>query len=283
MLTTHIMGGLGNQLFQIFALINLSLKNKIAFYFEKSNSKRTPGITYRTYYWDNFLKSLKPFVKPPKECLLYKEKNFKYETIPAELFPKDKNVKIFGYYQSYKYFEENETQIFKLIKLREQQETLSNKFPEKYFDNTVSMHFRIGDYKTVQHHHPLQTFDYYKGALDKLIVDTKKDDWKIMLFYELKDKNDVYEITDKLKEEYKNLIFCEIDHNLSDWEQMLSMSLCSHNIIANSSFSWWGAYFNEKNNNVYYPKKWFGTDHPENINSELDDFFKSGWSSIITV
>ncbi len=35
MLTTHVMGGLGNQLFQIFALINLSLKNKIAFYFEK--------------------------------------------------------------------------------------------------------------------------------------------------------------------------------------------------------------------------------------------------------
>jgi len=279
MLTTHIMGGLGNQLFQIFALINLSLKNKIAFYFEKDDSKRTLGITNRPYYWDNFLKTLKPFVKPSSDCLVYKEKKFYYETIPAHLFPRDKNIKLFGYYQSYKYFEENETQIYKLIKLREQQNTLLNIFPENYFDNTVSMHFRIGDYKNIQQHHPLQTFEYYKKALDKLILDTQKDDWKILLFYELKDKNDVYLIINKLKEQFKTLIFCEINHDLSDWEQMLSMSLCYHNIIANSSFSWWGAYFNDNTPNVYYPRTWFGPGQG-NKNNELEDLFKSSWICI---
>ena len=279
MLTTNVMGGLGNQLFQIFALINLSLKNKIAFYFEKDDSKRTPGITNRPYYWENFLKTLKPFVKPSAECLVYREKTFKYEDIPVHLFPKDKNIKLFGYYQSYKYFQENEKQIFKLIKLREQQETLLNNFPDKYFDNTVSVHFRIGDYKKIQQHHPLQTLEYYKKALDKLILDTQKDDWKILLFYELKDKTDVYSIVNKLKEQYVNLIFCEIDHNLSDWEQMLSMSLCTHNIIANSTYSWWGAYFNDNQKNVYYPKTWFGPAQG-NKNNELEDLFKSSWICI---
>ena len=225
MLTTHVMGGLGNQLFQIFALINLSLKNKIAFYFEKDESKKTPGITNRPYYWDNFLKTLKPFVKPTTDCLVYKEKNFKYENIPVHLFPKEKNIKLFGYYQSYKYFQENEKQIFKLIKLREQQETLLSNFPDKYFNNTISMHFRIGDYKNIQHYHPLQTFEYYKKALDKLILDTQKDDWKILLFYELKDKTDVYSIVNKLKEE-----FDEICNKISTLESKTNKDLWNEDI-----------------------------------------------------
>ena len=60
MITIEIMGGLGNQLFQIFALLSYSLKYKIPFYFELKQSNRTD----RPFYWDNVLKSLRPFLKP---------------------------------------------------------------------------------------------------------------------------------------------------------------------------------------------------------------------------
>ena len=49
--TAHVMGGLGNQLFQIFAALNVSLKYKMPFYFEESEHDRTPGMTARPYYW----------------------------------------------------------------------------------------------------------------------------------------------------------------------------------------------------------------------------------------
>ena len=53
--------------------------------------------------------------------------------------------------------------------------------------------------------------------------------------------------------------FIKLGNELDDWEEMLVMSLCQHNIIANSTFSWWGAYFNEnKEKIVCYPSLWFG-------------------------
>tara|TARA_B100001173_G_C15750714_1_gene446730 strand:+ start:302 stop:553 length:252 start_codon:yes stop_codon:yes gene_type:complete len=78
---------------------------------------------------------------------------------------------------------------------------------------------------------------------------------------------------------FKNIKFVDIDHKMADWEQMIAMSLCQHNIIANSTFSWWGAYFNQGNNNVYYPSKWFGPGKGS-FNEELNDLFPNKWISI---
>ena len=141
------------------------------------------------------------------------------------------------------------------------------------------MHFRIGDYKHIQQHHPIQTVYYYRTALSQLIKDTKKDDWKVCLFYELKDKNDVYKIREELTSKFENIKFVDIDHQMADWEQMIAMSLCRHNIIANSTFSWWGAYFNQGNNTVYYPSKWFGPGKGS-LNEELSDLFLNKWKII---
>ena len=78
MITIELMGGLGNQLFQIATLISYSLTHKIPFYFEKKEPTRFD----RPFYWDNLLKSLSPFLKPPLQLPLYKEHHFHYKEIP---------------------------------------------------------------------------------------------------------------------------------------------------------------------------------------------------------
>ena len=74
---------------------------------------------------------------------------------------------------------------------------------------------------------------------------------------------------------FPNLEILICDYNIEDWEQMLLMSLCQHNIIANSSFSWWGAYFNNNEKIVCYPSIWNGS------TNEIDDLFPKNWNKII--
>ena len=72
--------------------------------------------------------------------------------------------------------------------------------------------------------------------------------------------------------EYSAIDFRACDTDIEDWKQMLLMSNCSHNILANSTFSWWGAYLNTKTDQiVIYPKKWVG------FTIITDDLFPKNW------
>ena len=175
-----------------------------------------------------------------------------------------------------KYFQEKEEDIFKFIKLDESKAQLKDDYN---YDNMVSLHFRLGDYVNLQQHHPLMPIQYFGEALQKLIKDTNKDDWKILYFCEDKDIHPVNLNISILKTHCPNLSFEKINSKYSDWQQMLIMSHCQHNIIANSSFSWWGAYFNQnKDKKVYYPSVWFG---PAQGNKNTNDLFPPDWNKII--
>ena len=265
------MGGLGNQLFQIFTLISLSLDNNIDFkIFEYKDD-----IVKRNTYWDTIFKNIynKTFKSISGSIYQYNEQNFHYTPF-SKIKDTTKNYNLFGYFQSHKYFQDNLDKILDLLKWNIIKKPYENKYDYK---NTVSLHFRIGDYINLQTHHPILSIDYYINTLDKLIVDTNKNDWNILYFYEKSDKDTVNKNIEKLKNKYPNLNFIEIDHNLDDWEQMICMIFCSHNIIANSTFSWWGAYLNTNDNLVYYPDVWFGSSIE---NKDLKDLFLDNWQKI---
>jgi hypothetical protein len=81
---------------------------------------------------------------------------------------------------------------------------------------------------------------------------------RVLVFKDIRD--DVDEAINFLKTAFPLIQFIEIDNNTSDWKQLLIMSQCVDNIIANSSFSWFGAFFNVKNNSrVVYPSKWLAS------------------------
>jgi hypothetical protein len=140
-------------------------------------------------------------------------------------------------------------------------ESLLNKLKLNTDDlnNNISMHFRLGDYKYLQHRHPITTYNYYERAIKYIKNKKPNEKYTILYFCEDSDFNDVLLTIQKLQNEFPDYHFVRGDRTLVDWEQLLLMSCCHHNIIANSSFSWWGAYFNLHTDKIVcYPSVWFG-------------------------
>lgn len=259
MITIHLMGGLGNQLFQIFTTIAYGIQNKTMFKFEYKET--SPSSTPRPTYWTNLLKSLQTFTTYfSLNFPLYKEPHFHYEPIPSQL---PEHTKLYGYFQSYKYFADKTDIILKLIKWRETQEYTISKYPEYFKKDTTSLHFRIGDYAHLKHIYHIQEYTYYENAVRRLIETNTIE--QLLCFCEKQDIPIVKQITDRLQSTF-NIPIVYVNHKIPDWEQLVLMSLCHHNIIANSSFSWWGAYLNQhKDKKVVYPSLWFShTQHNTN-------------------
>jgi hypothetical protein len=280
----YLMGGLGNQLFQIFATISYGIKNnhKILFPYDEV---LTTGRTRNTY-WDTFLKGIdifttrKSFPRVSNDQLLrleiFRENGFEYENLPINKY----GILFYGYFQSYKYFYENEKRIFLLLQLKARQESIKTKHSGLFNDcHTISMHFRLGDYKHLQHFHPIMPYEYYKSALNYIIQKRQGvENIRVLYFCEEEDNEEVLNTILRLQKEYSLVEFQKVDDKIVDWEQMLIMSCCNDNIIANSSFSWWGGYFNRFTEKIVcYPSKWFG---PANV-VNTKDLFPETWSKII--
>jgi hypothetical protein len=274
------MGGLGNQIFQIFATISFAMKSRNAFKFLDVKQLGGGSSTVRYTFWDTFFANLKPFLMKdlPSNIKVIRENGFPYNNIPmTDLILSD--VMIYGYFQSYKYFEENYSTICRLIGLGKMKDTLlSNlELSNEYLSNCVSMHFRIGDYKNLQHFHPLTTALYYERAVQHITDKYPNNDFTILYFCEDNDIDDVLEIITLLMNKFPKHTFIRGKNILEDWEQMLLMSCCHHNIIANSSFSWWSAYFNFHTDKIVcYPSVWFA----ETANIDTRDLCPSNWTKI---
>ena len=306
MISCITMGGLGNQLFQIYTTMALSIEMKTPFNFP--NNKLESDKRSDTY-WDSFLKELSKNM-----CLVdiknlkypvYKEKEFKYNKIQIvpEVIRKHGGMILYGYFQSYKYFDKQYEQISRYIRLDESKQAVRNKYYKKYENNnTISIHFRMGDYKALQNCHPILRDEYYINSIKFILNKTQKNSkeknskeknskeqgnikWTILYFCEDEDIDEVVNKIEKIKTECcESCESCELEFErggeptMEDWQQLLLMSCCQHNIIANSSFSWWAAYFNNSRDKIIcYPEKWFGS---QLAHHDTRDLCPTNWNKI---
>ena len=176
-----------------------------------------------------------------------------------------------GYWQSEKYFLaiENEIRsdfVFKL-QFSQQNAEVSEKISKS---NSVSLHIRRGDYVSnpeVTAVHGLCTIEYYQMAI-KYIAERVH----LPNFYIFSD--DIAWVQNNLKINYPHQ-YINHNHGSESFNDMRLMSLCKHHIIANSSFSWWGAWLNESADKIVVaPKYWFSYE----INSQ--DLIPTSWARL---
>lgn len=279
MITCNLMGGLGNQIFQIFATISYAIKSNNQFRFLNVSKLGGGSTTLRNTFWNSFFIKLKPFLfdNIPQPIHMIREKDFTFNELPIyEMI--GRNCIIHGYFQSYKYFHENYEIICRIIGLAKMKDEVLHKLNlnDEYLKNCISIHFRLGDYKKFQEFHPLATYEYYKNSLN-FIKNKTSEQYNILYFCEDSDIDDVMITIHRLEKEFPEYKFIRGENQLEDWEQMLFMSCCHHNIIANSSFSWWAAYFNFWPDKIIcYPSVWFG----EIARNNTKDLCPSEWIRI---
>jgi len=266
--------GLGNQLFMLFTGISKAIDENRDF------SVYPIYNTFRQFYFTNFLKSLLFKVNTNEPCLteneIYQEKLFHYNKIP------DNKKLIKGYFQSPKYFDHNKDKIIKILEI----DKYLNKY--KFEFKTIAIHLRFGDMSFNQTNHVILKPEYFIKAINILIdlLINNGDDYNNYHYIIFAEKNDneivndyIDEITKKIKYNIKFIKFYNLFPNVKDYEELCYMSNCSHFIIANSTFSWFGAYLcNNKNKYVICPNDWFGP-KLKNIN-DTKDLFMNNWIRI---
>lgn len=289
-ISINIIGGLGNQLFQIATAYAYSIKNNKKLIFKYSEKLENSYNLDRRSFW-NTLFSNKLNVLTVQEYMnipfyIYNEKkNYIYNDIPKI----DNNILLSGYYQSFKYLENEKTTrnflrhlVYSSEKYMYNAYNLYNSIKE-YFsknanhkcldDDIVSMHFRRTDYiLTPNNYHNTLDINYYINALN--IVDRNC----IVIFSDDIEwcKNN---ITDNLFKKKVFLYF--VDINNVEMEFIL-LSFIKHNIISNSTFSLMASYisFYDTKKTIVAPSKWI-SDLQEKEFGNINEIYHSDITNFI--
>ena len=114
-ITCNLLGGLGNQLFQIFTTISYSLENNVKFFFPNyKGMKGIDGVSERNAYWDNLFFNLRPYIKDINQGVMVQErKSHTYSKLPSPI--RNTTIVLFGYFQSLKYFSNKKNDIIALL------------------------------------------------------------------------------------------------------------------------------------------------------------------------
>ncbi len=287
-------GGLGNQMFQYAAGRALAHKYQAQLWLDTSffeeEQPHIKDITPRKFQLDLFNiegKALAPHFKTQiyshrladqirkrvsrKAVKLYQEPLFCYQRTFEGLKPP---VYLDGYWQSEKYFADAAQIIRSAFTFNSELTANLEGLKKRLTANAVSVHVRCGDYvtsKSVSERHGHCPPAYYKKAMRLLDAQLPGPDYFIFSDNALWVKENLPELCERGE-------LVGLNNNEADWVHMYLMSCCCHHIIANSTFSWWAAWLNNKPGKmVIAPIDWFKVPPPGFV---LNDLLPGEWIAI---
>lgn len=290
MIRLILTGGLGNQMFEYAAAKSLALRlNKrleIDLYALNKKTKGTKrslelGVFSMDLNISSSLKTkflVKAFPIVERNRAFFKKYFGYFRDGSAIVYcPNFDNLKgntiLHGHFQNIKYFEEYEGIIRKDFTFREPLKDKNLEIAKNMVNsNSISIHIRRGDYLTDSHaknNFAVCSLEYYQKAIQYMREQTSNPQFFIF--------------SEDINWAKENLIFEDSCVEFIDWNKeeedsfidMQLMSICKHNIIANSSFSWWAAWLNANSNKkVIAPNQWFNS---KIRNKDLSDFYPENW------
>lgn len=293
MVIVKLTGGLGNQMFQYAAARRLAhvqqapLKLDIS-WFEKVRR----GDTRRQYelhvfkikqdfaspqevkelrgvdieklprILKRFLRSAGFFVKQT----YVEEKSFQFD---PEILKLHDNVYLNGYWQSSKYFEDIENIIRNDFTFNFEPDSRNERIADEIRNcEAVSLHVRRGDYisnKAISQYHGSSSLNYYKSAIEEITAGVRNPHFFVF-------SDEPAWVKSNLKVDMP-MTFLVHNGPEKGYEDLRLISLCRHHIIANSSFSWWGAWLSTNPGKIVIaPQKWFNREE-----IYTDDLIPQGW------
>lgn len=284
MIIIGVSGGLGNQMFQYalyekFKHLGKEVKLDLSFYETRQKLRKFEldlfSLDYVAADRDECRKlgeCTYGLLDKTRRKLFGNRRSFYQEDLDKGYQPEILNLKnayLSGYWQCEKYFSDIRDKIAEDFsfpeKLSEEGEALRK---EIINTESVAVHIRRGDYLEEGNYRVygnICTLEYYKKAMD--YIRRKCSHPRFFMF-----SDDVEWVKENLYE--PDMVLAGSSQNRADHEDMYLMSICKHNIIANSSFSWWGAWLNRNRDKVVIsPERWFN-------NHETADAICGGWIKI---
>lgn len=292
MVISQLIGGLGNQMFQYATGRALSLRNQSELFLDISGFegyKLHQGFELQRIFIHQFevaskadvrsilgwqslavirrIMSRSPFSSFCRKSYVV-EPHFHYW---SEITNLKKDCYLSGYWQSEKYFSEVISQIRTDFTFRLPLEGKNKDLAKQIGQvNAVSLHVRRGDYvnnpKTTATH-GLCSLDYYRASTKYIAERVQQPHFFIF-------SDDIEWVQSNLEIDFPS-VYVQHNRGADSYNDMRLMSLCQHHIIANSSFSWWGAWLNPSVEKIVIaPQKWFANQ----VN--IKDLFPSGWVTL---
>jgi hypothetical protein len=291
-----LQGGLGNQMFQYAAAKGL-LKDKEKVYldhhFLEDNHCDTEHFTARDYELGIFknvkarraenwqiklfkgqsvyLKLLRSLFKTSVECVQQPGSSY----LSLSITTRKANLYLDGYFQSESYFKQQRADILKVFEFPAL-DNVNDEVKKKInaSANSVSIHVRRGDYlksEAVSKVHGVLPLSYYQKGLSIL-----KEKFPSMTLFVFSD--DIFWVKTNFQNVSAEVYMIENNSAKDSWKDMALMSHCNHHIIANSSFSWWGAWLNPRPDKIVIaPDAWFAD--PE-LNLQSKSIIPEHWIRI---
>lgn len=288
MVVVKVMAGLGNQMFQ-YALYRYFLssgkdaKLDISYYdkFNAHNGYELARIFDITENYatieeaqrlggiklDLFSRAIRKFIYIKKTHYIQNmTKGFGFDDGVLSM----DNVYLQGYWQSEKYFYNVQNDIRRDFSFKKSLDPKNVECVNKIINSeSIGIHIRRGDYVTATNLGTICSLKYYKNAIS--FMQNKVSEPSFFIF-----SDDIEWCKDNIS--HVNSTYIDWNMGLDSYKDMQLMSLCKHNIIANSSFSWWGAWLNDNSSKIVIaPDKWFG-----NSKTNTQDIIPDSWIKIST-